>query len=288
MSKISTVSNRLTTHDVQARKGGTPLVSLTAYTAPMAALLAPHCDVLLVGDSLGMVVHGLPDTLSVTPEMMILHAQAVMRGVAQADLPDGQKAPLVVVDLPFGSYEASPQVAYDTAVQVLKETEADAVKLETSAVMAETVAFLTARGVPVMGHVGLLPQASRRDGGFRVKGKRQDQSQAVLANAKAIEDAGAFALVIEGVTESLATEITGALHIPTIGIGASAACDGQVLVVDDMLGMFAWTPKFVKPYGEIRQRITDAVAQYAADVRTRAFPSAQHCYQARADLTSPA
>ncbi len=260
---------RITVPDIAGRKGGEPIVCLTAYDAPMAALLDPHCDVLLVGDSLGMAVHGLPNTVGVTLEMMILHGQAVMRGARRA---------MVVVDMPFGSYEGGKEVAYANCVRVMKETGAQAVKLETSIEMAEIVAFLVKRGIPVMGHVGLRPQAILAEGGFKAKGRTDSERDRVLAEARAVAEAGAFCIVIEGVAESLAREITETIDAPTIGIGASAACDGQVLVVNDMLGMFDWTPKFVRKYADLRTEIDRAAAAFASDVKTRRFPAEVETY----------
>lgn len=260
---------RITVPDIAGRKGGEPIVCLTAYDAPMAALLDPHCDVLLVGDSLGMAVHGLPNTVGVTLEMMILHGQAVMRGARRA---------MVVLDMPFGSYEGGKEVAYANCVRVMKETGAQAVKLETSIEMAEIVAFLVKRGIPVMGHVGLRPQAILAEGGFKAKGRTESERDRVLAEAKAVAEAGAFCIVIEGVAESLAREITETIDAPTIGIGASAACDGQVLVVNDMLGMFDWTPKFVRKYADLRTEIDRAAAAFASDVKTRRFPAEVETY----------
>lgn len=260
---------RITVPDIAGRKGGEPIVCLTAYDAPMAALLDPHCDVLLVGDSLGMALHGLPNTVGVTLEMMILHGQAVMRGARRA---------MVVVDMPFGSYEGGKEVAYANCVRVMKETGAQAVKLETSIEMAEIVAFLVKRGIPVMGHVGLRPQAILAEGGFKAKGRTESERDRVLAEAKAVAEAGAFCIVIEGVAESLAREITETIDAPTIGIGASAACDGQVLVVNDMLGLFDWTPKFVRKYADLRTEIDRAAAAFASDVKTRRFPAEVETY----------
>lgn len=260
---------RITVPDIAGRKGGEPIVCLTAYDAPMAALLDPHCDVLLVGDSLGMAVHGLPNTVGVTLEMMILHGQAVMRGAKRA---------MVVVDMPFGSYEGGNEVAYANCVRVMKETGAQAVKLETSIEMAEIVAFLVKRGIPVVGHVGLRPQAILAEGGFKAKGRTDSERDRVLAEARAVAEAGAFCIVIEGVAESLAREITETIDVPTIGIGASAACDGQVLVVNDMLGMFDWTPKFVRKYADLRTEIDRAAAAFASDVKTRRFPAEVETY----------
>jgi 3-methyl-2-oxobutanoate hydroxymethyltransferase len=260
---------RLTAPDIRARKGGEPIVCLTAYTAPMAEILDPHCDLLLVGDSVGMVVHGLPNTVGVTLEMMILHGQAVMRGARQA---------MVVVDMPFGSYEAGPEVAFANAARLLKETGAQAVKVEAGPSIAATISYLVERGVPVMGHVGLRPQAVNVDGKFRAKGRTRDERAKVLAEARAADEAGAFAIVVEGVDETLAPEITAAVKAPTIGIGASARCDGQILVTDDLLGLFEWTPKFVRRYADLKGVIDKAAANYAADVRARRFPAAAETY----------
>lgn len=260
---------RLTPPDLKARKGGVPIVSLTAYTTPFARIADPHCDFLLVGDSVGMVLHGLPSTLGVTMEMMILHGRAVMRGAERA---------MVVIDMPFGSYEQSPAQAFQNAARLLAETGAAAVKLEGGQHMAETIAFLSARGVPVMGHVGLTPQAVNALGGYRVQGRAEDAAR-VRADAQAVSDAGAFAIVLEKLPERLAAQITAEVAAPTIGIGASAACDGQVLVSDDMLGLFTdFRPKFVKRYGELGVAADAAVASYAAEVRSRAFPAAEHVF----------
>jgi 3-methyl-2-oxobutanoate hydroxymethyltransferase len=264
---------RLAAPDISARKGGEPLVCLTAYTAPVAAALDEACDVLLVGDSLGMVVHGLPNTVGVTMEMMILHGQAVMRGSRKA---------MVVVDMPFGSYEGPPEIAYANAVRIMKETGCQAVKVESGLTVPETIAYLVRRGIPVMGHVGLRPQAVLVDGGFKAKGKDEAGRAVVLAEARATAEAGAFAVVVEGVAENLAREITAAIAPPTIGIGASAGCDGQILVTDDMLGLFDWTPKFVRRYADLRGEIDRAVAAYADDVRHRRFPGPAEIYFAKA------
>jgi 3-methyl-2-oxobutanoate hydroxymethyltransferase len=264
---------RFAAPDIAARKGGTPIVCLTAYTAPMAELLDEHCDVLLVGDSVGMVVHGLPNTVGVTLEMMILHGQAVMRTAKRA---------MVVIDMPFGSYEGAPEVAYANAARIMKETGAQAVKVESGATVVGTIDYLVKRGIPVMGHVGLRPQAVLVDGGFKAKGRGGDERARILEEAKATADAGAFAVVVEGVAEGLAREITEAIAAPTIGIGASAGCDGQILVTDDMLGLFDWTPKFVRRYADLRGEITKAIAGYADDVRARRFPGPAEIYFAKA------
>jgi 3-methyl-2-oxobutanoate hydroxymethyltransferase len=259
----------LTVPAVAARKGTTPLVCLTAYSAPQAALVDPHCDIVLVGDSVAMVVHGLPSTVGATLEMMILHGAAVRRGLNRA---------LMVVDMPFGSYEESPAQAFRNAARVMAETGANAVKLEGGMKMADTIAFLTARGIPVMGHVGLTPQAIHTFGGYKLQG-RGDDAERVAADAEAVAAAGAFSVVLEKITEPLARKLTAALPIPTIGIGASSACDGQILVIDDVLGTFtAFRPKFAKCYAEIGTDIEKAVASYAADVRARKFPAAEHVF----------
>jgi len=260
---------RIGVPDIRARKGGEPLVCLTAYDAPMARLLDPHCDILLVGDSLGMVVHGLDSTIGVTLDMMILHGRAVMRAAKQA---------LVVIDLPFGTYEESPEQAFASASRVLAETGAQAVKIESGTYAADTIRFLTERGVPVMGHVGLRPQAALNEGGFKAKGRDDMERTRVFNEAREADAAGAFAIVIEGVAEGLAREITEAVKAPTIGIGASAACDGQILVTPDMLGLFDWTPKFVRRYAQLSGVVEEAVAAYAADVRSRAFPADAETY----------
>ena len=264
---------RISVPALRARKGGDPIVCLTAYTAPIARLLDPHVDLLLVGDSLGMVVYGFDSTLPVTLDLMIAHGAAVVRGSARA---------CVVVDLPFGSYQESPQVAFRNAARVMAETGAQAVKLEGGSEMAETVAFLTSRGVPVMGHVGLLPQSVNALGGYKAVGRDPASAERIRADAKAIAEAGAFSLVIEGTVESLARQITQDVAVPTIGIGASPACDGQVLVSDDMLGLFSdFQPKFVKRYAQLGTNVGEAAATYAAEVKARSFPGPEHCFGAK-------
>ncbi|WP_395540676.1 3-methyl-2-oxobutanoate hydroxymethyltransferase [Neotabrizicola sp. sgz301269] len=255
--------------DIRARKGGAPIVVLTAYSTPVARLVDAHCDIVLVGDSVGMVIHGLPSTLGVTMEMMILHGRAVVRGAQKA---------MPVIDMPFGSYEESPQQAFRNASRLMAETGATAVKLEGGLHMAETIAFLVARGVPVMAHVGLTPQAVNTLGGYKVVG-RDAEAEKVMEDARAVEAAGAFSVVLEKVPEGLAARITQSLEIPTIGIGAGVRCDGQVLVVDDMLGLFTdFRPKFVKRYAELGRAADEAIAAYAADVRARVFPAPEHAF----------
>ncbi len=254
-------------------KGGTPIVSLTAYTTPMARMMDGVCDFALVGDSVGMVLHGMPSTLGVTMEMMILHGQAVARGLTKS---------MLVIDMPFGSYEESPGQAFRNAARLMRETGAAAVKLEGGAHMADTIAFLVARGIPVMAHIGLTPQAINTLGGYKVQG-RDDQAEALKADARAVAEAGAFSVVLEKVPAKLADEITADISSPTIGIGASAGCDGQILVVDDMLGLFtAFKPKFVKRYGTLGEDGEAAIRAYADEVRTRSFPAPEHTFADKA------
>jgi 3-methyl-2-oxobutanoate hydroxymethyltransferase len=263
-------SHRLNANDIRARKGGEPIVALTSYHAHTAAIIDGHVDFILVGDSLGMVMHGFETTIPVTLDMMILQGRAVMRGSRRA---------LVVVDLPFGSYEENPQVAFRSAARVMKEVGCGAVKLEGGAHMAETVRFLVERGIPVMGHVGLTPQSFNTIGGFKVQGRDPAAAESIKADAIAVADAGAFAVVLEAIVEPLAREITPALAVPTIGIGASSACDGQILVLEDMLGLSPRVPKFVKSYGSLADHIGEAVGAYARDVRSRAFPGEANVYK---------
>jgi 3-methyl-2-oxobutanoate hydroxymethyltransferase len=263
---------RLSAPDILARKGGDPLVCLTSYHAHTARILDQYCDVILVGDSLGMVMHGLESTVPVTLDMMILQGNAVMRGSRRA---------LVVIDLPFGSYEASKEHAFTSAARVLKETGCGAVKLEGGRRMAETIAFLVERGVPVMGHVGLTPQAINTLGSFRAQGRDQDDWGPIEADARAVAEAGAFSVVLEAMAEPLARRISAEVAIPTIGIGASVACDGQILVLEDMLGLSPRVPKFVKRFGDLGPSIERAVKSYAEDVRSRHFPGPDHVYPMR-------
>lgn len=268
---------RLTVPAIRARKTdgvtGEPLVMLTAYTARQAQLLDAHCDLLLVGDSLGQVIYGLPSTVPVTLEMMANHGAAVVRGSYHS---------VVVIDMPFGSYEASPEQAFESAAFLMKQTGAAAVKLEGGAAMAPTVAFLSQRGIPVMGHVGLTPQAVNVLGGYGARGRSDAEAEKIVSDAKALDEAGTFAIVIEGVVEPIAIAATKAVSCPTIGIGASAQCDGQVLVTEDMLGMFERVPRFVKRYEDIAGVIDRTVAQYAEDVRSRSFPTPDQTYQPKA------
>src|SRR5690348_3428376 len=265
---------RTTVPAIRGRKAGgkteQPIVMLTAYTMRMAQLLDPHCDMLLVGDSLGQVIYGLPSTIPVTMEMMCAHGAAVVRGSWHA---------LVAVDMPFGSYEGSPEKAFDSAARIMKETGCAAVKLEGGEAMAPTIDLLTHRGVPVIGHVGLTPQAVNILGGYGARGREEREAEKIAADAKAVADAGAFCIVVEGVMQDLATEIARNVAPPVIGIGASAACDGQVLVTDDMLGMFERTPRFVKRYDDLAGRIAEAARVYADEVRSRSFPGADQTYR---------
>ena len=260
---------RLTAPDIAARKGREPLVMLTAYSAQMAAIADPEADILLIGDSVGMVLYGLPSTLAVTLDMMIAHGAAVVRGSQRA---------LVVVDMPFGSYEESPEQAFRSASRIMAETGAGAVKLEGGVRMAETIRFLTGRGIPVMGHVGMTPQAVNALGGFKTQGRSRDSWPAIKADAEAVARAGAFSMVIEAVAAPLADEMSAEIAVPTIGIGASAACDGQVLVFEDMAGFTSRVPKFVRQYGDAATHLSQAVKAYAEDVRKRQFPSAEETY----------
>lgn len=265
---------RLTVPAIRQRKvdGATeqPIVVLTAYTARQAQLLDEHCDMLLVGDSLAQVIYGLPSTIPVTLEMMAAHAAAVVRGSYHA---------VVAVDLPFGCYEASPEQAFASAARLLKESGAAAVKLEGGAAMAPTVAFLSERGIPVMGHVGLTPQAVNVLGGYGARGRSEAEAAKIVGDARALDEAGAFAVVVEGVVEPIAVAVTEALACPTIGIGASARCDGQVLVTDDMLGMFERVPRFVKRYADLATSVSEAAARYAEEVRNRSFPGEDSVYR---------
>jgi 3-methyl-2-oxobutanoate hydroxymethyltransferase len=247
-----------------------PIVMLTAYTMRMAQLLDPYCDMLLVGDSLGQVIYGLPSTIPVTLDMMCAHGAAVVRGSWHA---------LVGVDMPFGSYEGSPTQAFEAAARIMKETGCAAVKLEGGEAMAPTIDFLTRRGVPVIGHVGLTPQAVNMLGGYAARGREESEAEKIVADAKAVADAGAFCIVVEGVIEPIATEVARSVAPPIIGIGASADCDGQVLVIDDMLGMFERTPRFVKRYDDLAARIAEAARTYADEVRARTFPTAEQIYR---------
>jgi 3-methyl-2-oxobutanoate hydroxymethyltransferase len=254
-------------------KGEARIVCLTAYTTPIARLLDPHCDLLLVGDSLGMVLYGMDTTVGVTLDMMIAHGRAVMRGVEHA---------CVIVDLPFGTYQESKEQAFRNAVRLMQETGCDGVKLEGGEEMAETIAFLVARGIPVFGHVGLMPQLVHTAGGFRSLGHSDAETEKIWRDAIAVDQAGAFAIVVEGTVEPLARELTEKLAAPTVGIGASPACDGQVLVSDDMLGLFTdFKPKFVKRFADLGPAVSEAAAAYADEVRSGAFPGPEHTFQVR-------
>jgi 3-methyl-2-oxobutanoate hydroxymethyltransferase len=269
---VHAAQKRITAPDIRARKGGDPIVSLTSYHAHTAAIADKHVDFLLVGDSLGMVMHGFETTLPVPLELMIMHGRAVTRGARHA---------LVVVDMPFGSYEESPAQAFRNAARVIKETECGAVKIEGGKRMAETIKFLSERGIPVMAHIGLTPQSINVFGGFKTQGRERAQWQAIEEDAIAVAEAGAFAVVLEAVAEPLAAKITKAIDIPTIGIGASAACDGQILVMEDMLGLSPRVPKFVKEFGKIGVAIEGAITMYASEVRNRNFPARENTYDVK-------
>jgi 3-methyl-2-oxobutanoate hydroxymethyltransferase len=272
---VQSAIKRTTAPDIRLRKNGDPIVMLTSYHAHTAALVDRYCDVILVGDSLGNVMHGFETTVPVTLEMMLLQGRAVMRGSQHA---------LVVVDMPFGSYEASKEQAFHSAVRILKETHCGAVKLEGGSRMAETIAFLSERGVPVMAHIGLTPQSINTLGSFRAQGREEADWARIENDARAVSEAGAFSVVIEAVAEPLASRITETISIPTIGIGASAACDGQVLVLEDMLGLSAKVPKFVKRYGNLGPAIEAAIECYATEVRARVFPGPEHVYRMKTKM----
>jgi 3-methyl-2-oxobutanoate hydroxymethyltransferase len=263
---------RITAPDIAARKNLEPIVSLTSYHAHTASIADKYCDFLLVGDSLGMVMHGFESTVPVPLELMIMHGKAVVRGSSRA---------LVVVDMPFGSYEESPSVAFRNAARIMKETDCGAVKLEGGAHMAESIAYLVQRGIPVMAHIGLTPQSINTIGGFKTQGRQREQWAAIEADAKAVAEAGAFSVVLEAMAEPLAAKITRAIAIPTIGIGASAACDGQILVMEDMLGLSPRVPKFVKEFGKVGRAIDRAIKLYAEDVKSREFPGDENTYDVK-------
>jgi len=274
MSAVDRQMRRMTVPQIRQCKGGKPLVALTAYSAPMASILDPYVDIFIVGDSVGMVLYGMESTLGVSLEMMIGHGAAVVRG--------SQKA-CVTVDMPFGSYQESKSQAFRNAAKVMKRTGCDAIKLEGGEEMAETISFLTTRGIPVMGHVGLMPQSVNSLGGYRARGRGKAEATKIISDARAIADAGVFSLVVEGVVEPLAKEITNAVAVPTIGIGASALCDGQVLVTEDMLGLFnEFTPSFVKRFADLGLAVAEAAEEYSKEVRQRHFPGAVHCFNPKA------
>ncbi len=271
---VQAQARRITAPDIRRRKGGDPIVSLTAYHAHTARIIDPYVDFLLVGDSLGMVMHGHETTVPVPLELMILHGQAVVRGSSRA---------LVVVDMPFGSYEESPQVAFRNAARIMKETGCGAIKLEGGVVMGETIEYLSRRGIPVMAHIGLTPQSINVMGGFKTQGRVRSEWAAIEEDARVVAEAGAFAVVMEGMAELLAARITRQIPIPTIGIGASAECDGQILVLEDMLGLSPRVPKFVREFAQLGEAIEGAVKAYAEDVRARRFPAEEHTYAMRGE-----
>ncbi len=270
MSAVTKKTKRITIPDIRNAKGKQPIVCLTAYTVLTARWLDDHTDLLLVGDSLGMVIYGMENTLGVTLDMMIAHAQAVMRGSRKS---------CIIVDMPFGSYEESPKKAFRNAARLLSQSGASGIKIEGGVEMAETIEYLTKRGIPVMGHVGLMPQSVQAMGGFKAQGGSDDEARQILEDAKAVEAAGAFSLVIEGTVEPVARKITQSVSIPTIGIGASAACDGQILVTEDLVGLFIdFTPRFVKRYALLGEQIEASAKAYAEDVRTGKFPGDEHLF----------
>ena len=276
---IPVADKKRTPAELRARKGGVPIVCLTAYSAPLARLLDPIADLLLVGDSLGMVVYGLDSTLPVTVEMMIAHGAAVVRGATRA---------CVIVDMPFASYQETPAQAFRNAARIMAETGCAGVKLEGGEAMALTIRFLVERGIPVLGHVGLQPQSINALGGFRTQGRSEAEAARVIADAHAVADAGAFGLVVEGTAEPVARRLTGEVAVPTIGIGASPACDGQILVTEDMLGLFdEFQPRFVKRYADLAPAAAAAALAYAEDVRARRFPGPEHCYGPPAKRPAP-
>jgi 3-methyl-2-oxobutanoate hydroxymethyltransferase len=270
------MTRRLMAPDITAMKRVKPVISLTSYHAHTAAIADKYCDFLLVGDSLGMVMHGFETTVPVTLDMMIVHGRAVVRGAKRA---------LIVVDMPFGTYEESPSVAFRNASRVMKETDCGAVKLEGGRRMAETTRYLVERGIPVMGHIGLTPQSINVIGGFKTQGRTHEEWIAIEEDARALAEAGAFAIVVEAVPAPLAARITDAIDVPTIGIGASSNCDGQILVMEDMLGLSPRVPKFVKKFGAIATAIEDAIKSYADDVRDRRFPAEEHSYAMKEEAT---
>jgi 3-methyl-2-oxobutanoate hydroxymethyltransferase len=270
------MSRRLMAPDIAAMKRVKPIIALTSYHAHTAAIADKYCDFLLVGDSLGMVMHGFETTVPVTLDMMIVHGRAVVRGAKRA---------LVVVDMPFGSYEESPSVAFRNASRVLKETDCGAVKLEGGRRMAETTRYLVDRGIPVMAHIGLTPQSINVLGGFKTQGRTHEEWAAIEEDARAVSDAGAFAVVLEAMAAPLAARITDTINVPTIGIGASSNCDGQILVMEDMLGLSPRVPKFVKKFGAVATAIEDAIKAYADDVRDRRFPAEEHTYAMKEEAT---
>jgi len=276
---VSLPEKKRTPSELRARKNGVPIVCLTAYSAPMARLLDPHADLLLVGDSLGMVVYGLESTLPVTLDMMIAHGGAVAHAAQRA---------CVIVDMPFGSYQETPAQAFHNAARIMAETGCAGIKLEGGEAMADTIRFLVERGIPVLGHVGLQPQSVKALGGFRAQGKSEAEAARVIADAQAVADAGAFAMVVEGTAEPVARRLTERVAVPTIGIGASPACDGQILVTEDLLGLFdGYKPRFVKRYAELGAQAAAAAAAYAEDVRARRFPAAEHTYGIAAKRPAP-
>ena len=267
---VDNSAKRITVPDIIERKNKTPIVALTAYHAHTAQIADQYVDILLVGDSLGMVMHGYETTLQVPLELMIMHGQAVVRGAKKA---------LIVVDMPFGTYEESPKIAFRNAAKIIKKTGCSAIKIEGGKRMQKTIKYLTKRGIPVMAHIGLTPQYVNMLGGYKIQGTKKNQWKNIEEDAKAVQEAGAFAVVLEAIAEPLAQKITENIHIPTIGIGASTQCDGQILVMEDMLGLSKHTPKFVKIFGNVSAEINRAIQTYAQEVRKRKFPKEENLYQ---------
>ena len=268
------MNKRLTVRDIRKRKlsdvNQEPIVSLVCYTAQMAKLINNEVDVILVGDSLGMTIYGYENTLSVTLDMMINHGAAVVRSTDK---------PHIVVDMPFGSYEESPEFAFRSASRIMRETGAQSVKLEGGEEFADTIFFLSQRGIPVMGHIGLMPQRIQTLGGFFTQGKTDKESIKLMNDAKSISEAGAFSMVIEAIPEEVATDITRNIEVPTIGIGGGRNCDGQILVTHDILNLYGdFTPKFVKKYGNVDKNIVKAVKDYSQDVKKKKFPTKNNIF----------
>lgn len=248
--------------DLKAKK--TPIVALTAYTYNVAQILDEHCDIILVGDSLGMVLYGYETTIPVDIKLIMNHAEAVVRASKNA---------MVVADIPFGYSQKNKEHAFDNCAKLLKKTGAQAVKLEGGEEMAETIKYLTDRGIPVMGHIGFKPQSVNMHGGYKRQGKTKEDAKKLVADAKAVEESGAFAVVVECVSEKAAKDIHKKVSIPVIGIGAGKNCDGQILVTEDMLGITEFAPGFVKNYGGLRDIIQQSVETYSKEVRNKKFPS---------------
>ena len=250
----------------------TPIVCLTAYTAPIASIADQHCDLLLVGDSVSMVLYGEDSTQNADMEMMIRHGKAVTKTAQQA---------VVIVDMPYGSYESDKIEALKNAQHIMDKTKCDGIKLEGGEAQAETIKFLVDNDIPIMGHIGLLPQSVNDTSGYKVQGREESGARQLKKDALAVQEAGAFSIVIEAIPEPLAAAITHVLSVPTIGIGASVACDGQILVTEDMLGLsLGSSPKFVEKFAHLNEVINGAIKEYTTQVKTRQFPAEKHIYKA--------